>query len=189
MPNDVTYVILKSFVQHTICLIQHEVLHSSERERAIVYEIEYAAWCADHDLCAFINSACLLRLVDPSKYCDTFYGVQRGERVIRLKRELTRRRKNECARAVSRHTSARGEEARERGDAKGKRLAAARFCDTHDILSGERRGPGARLDGSRLFKGGKCTSERIWNGECVEGGDRKKGGCAGWEVHGDVVCF
>jgi hypothetical protein len=189
MPDDATYVILKPLVQHTICLIQHEILHSPERERAIAYEIKYASRCADHDLYTFTNGACLLCLVDPSEYGDTWDGVERGESIIRLKGELTRRRNDECARAFCRHIACRGEEAREGGDAKGQRLAAAGLCDAHDVPSRECRRPRAGLDGSRFFESGKCASKGIWNGECVKGSDRNKGGIAGREVHGDVVCF
>ena len=189
MPNDAPYVILKPFVQHTICLIQHEILHFSERQHAIAYEIKYPPWCADHDLHTFIDSACLLRLVDPSEHGDTLHGVESRERIIRLERELARWRNDNCARDSFRCTAGRGEEARERGDAKGQRLAAACLCDAHDVLSRERRGPGAGLDGSWLFEGGKSASKGIGDGECVEGGEGKKGGCVRWEVHGDVVCF
>jgi hypothetical protein len=119
MPNDATYVILKPLVQHAICLIEHEILYSSEREHAIAYEIKYAPWCADHDLHAFVNSACLLCFVDPSEYGDTLHGVECVERIIRLKCELTRRRNDECAWAFSCYIAGRGEEARERRDTEG----------------------------------------------------------------------
>jgi hypothetical protein len=191
MPNDATYVVLKPLVQHTICLIQHEILHSSEGERAIAYEIKYAPRCADHDLYTFANNASLLCLVDPSKHGDAFDGIEGGESVIRLKSELPRRRDDERARrAFSRRTARRGgEEAREGGDAKGQRLPAARLRDTHDVPPRERGRPGASLDGSRFFESGECASEGIRDGERVEGRDGDERGCAGREVHGDVVGF
>src|SRR5258708_35152372 len=79
IPNDATYVVLKPLVQHTICLIQHEILHPSERERPIAYEIKYASWRADHDLRTLVKSARLLCFVDTSEHGGTLHGVERRE--------------------------------------------------------------------------------------------------------------
>src|SRR6266436_4209849 len=171
IPNDTTYIILKSLVQHTIRLVQHEILHSAERECAIAYEIKYAPWRANHDLHTLIKSACLLRLVNSSEHGGTFHGIEGGKGIIRLKCELTRRRKDKCARSFPHHVVCRGEEARERGDAKRQSLTAARLCNAYDIPSRECGRPSASLDGSRFFESGKCASEGIGNRECVKGSD------------------
>src|SRR6266850_2059602 len=106
VPDDATNVILETLIQHPIRLIQHEILDAPKRERAITYEIQYTPRRADDDLRP-LDGAHLLHFVDATEHGSTPHGVQRGERIVRLQRELTRRRKYERAGAVAR-TARRG---------------------------------------------------------------------------------
>jgi len=90
------------------------------------------------DLCT-LNTVCLLRLVDASKYNGTPHGLQRGECVVRLKRELVHQRNDQHAWALA--CTAGGEDPGERGNAERQCLAAARLSDADNVLSGECMGP------------------------------------------------
>ena len=140
------HVLGEAHPQHLVGLVQDEVAHVVELERALVNEVDDAPGSADDDLGAALERADLGAVwgtaVDGHHLQSAGAGSHISDGLGALERELAGGGQNECLNDVVARID--GVEQRK---PEGRRLAGSGLGDAHDVAAGQQNGDRLLLDG------------------------------------------